>query len=243
MLEQADVIGEFMGALGDPRKDREDAAVDLPGIGLSRHRKTSVKAHLLRDHLVRPPAFLMVAVEQLQEAGLGPGGPFRSQQLHGTQHIVHIIQIQLQLHQPQGGPLAYCGGLGRLEMGEGQGRLVFIPSGKCRQLSHHVQQLFPYQAEGFRHDDHIRIIPHIAGGSAQMDDTLSFRTLDAVGIHMGHHVMAHLALPLPGHIIVDLLSVGLELLDLLVRDRKPQLFLCLRQCDPQLPPGLEFLVR
>ena len=64
-----------MGALGDASQDGEHAAVHFPGISLAGNREAARKAHLFRDHLIGLPAFFMVPVKQLQEAGLGSGGP------------------------------------------------------------------------------------------------------------------------------------------------------------------------
>ena len=76
-----------------------------------------------------------------------------------------------------------------------------------------------------------------------MDDALRLRALYAVGVHMAHHIVAHLLLPGLRHVIVDVVRVLLQLRDLLVRDGESQLLLRLRQRDPQPSPGAEFLVR
>ena len=54
-----------------------------------------------------------------------------------------------------------------------------------------------------------------------MDDARRFGALLPIGIHMAHHIMAHLFLPGPGHIIVDVIRMGFQLRDLFLRDHRP----------------------
>ena len=51
-----------------------------------------------------------------------------------------------------------------------------------------------------------------------MDDSLCLRTLYAVGIDVGHDVVADHLLPLLCHVIVDIVRMAFQFLDLLVRD-------------------------
>ena len=155
-----------MGALGDSCQNRKHTGIDLAGVSLSRHGVAAGKAHLLRDHGIGLPALLMVAVKKLQEAGLGASGSLRAQKLHGTEHMLQILQVKKQLLQPQGSPLSHGSGLCRLEMGEGKGGLILILIGKLCQLCHHIQELFAHQAQGLGHDDDVRIVSHVAGGGA-----------------------------------------------------------------------------
>ena len=75
-----------------------------------------------------------------------------------------------------------------------------------------------------------------------MDDARRLRALQAVGVDVAHHVVAHLALAGLGISIVDVVAVGLQLGDLLVRDGKAELLFRAGQGDPQPPPGAEFEV-
>ena len=151
----------------------------------------------------------MIPVEKLQEAGLGSRGSLRSQKAQRAQDIVQILQIHFQVHHPQGGPLSHSGGLGRLEVGEGQGGQILILFRKARQLSQHIDQLLSHQLQRLRHNNDIRIVAHIAGGGAQMDDSLCLRALHSIGVDMAHHIMANLFLTRLCHIVVDILRVGL----------------------------------
>ena len=76
-----------------------------------------------------------------------------------------------------------------------------------------------------------------------MDDARRLGALLAVGIDVAHHVVADHLFPLLGHLVVDVLGVGFQLVDLLLGDGQAQLHLRLRQGDPKLPPGAELHVR
>ena len=75
-----------------------------------------------------------------------------------------------------------------------------------------------------------------------MDDGHGLGAQLAVGVDMGHHVMAQLFLPLSGLFIVDVGNVGLQFLHLLPGDRQAQLHLRPGQGHPQAAPGGEFLI-
>ena len=51
-----------------------------------------------------------------------------------------------------------------------------------------------------------------------MDDSLRLRALHSVCIYMGHDIVAHHLLPLLRHLIVDIVRMGLQLIDLLLGD-------------------------
>ena len=76
-----------------------------------------------------------------------------------------------------------------------------------------------------------------------MDDGLCLGTLHSVGVYMGHYVVAHQFFPLPGHLVINILLMGLHLVNLFLCDPQPQLFFCLCQGDPKPSPGTEFHVR
>ena len=74
MLQEPEVIGHAVGALGDGGQYIQNPAVGFPGIGLAADGKALVKAELggnLAVHLVDLGA---VALKEVHEAGLGAGG-------------------------------------------------------------------------------------------------------------------------------------------------------------------------
>ena len=69
------------------------------------------------------------------------------------------------------------------------------------------------------------------------------RILHAVCVYMAHDIMAHLFFPGLRHIVVDLIRMGLQLIDLFLSDAQSQLLFCLSQGNPQPSPGLKFHIR
>ena len=134
-------------------------------------------------------------------------------------------------------------------MCEGKGRKLFVLLCKPGKPGDHIHQLLLHQTERLRHHNDIRVVAHIAGCGAQMNDPCRLRTLQAVSIDMTHHIMPHFLLPLPGHLIVDILRMGLQLVDLFLCDDRltvlaqSQLHFRLRQRDPKFTPRTKFHIR
>ena len=76
-----------------------------------------------------------------------------------------------------------------------------------------------------------------------MDNALGFRALHAVCVHVGHHIVTNLLLPLPGNFVINIVLMFLQLIDLLLGHRQSQFSLGLRQRDPQPPPCAKLLIR
>ena len=73
----------------------------------------------------------------------------------------------------------------------------------------HVHKLLLHKLQCLRHNDHIRIVPHITGGCAKMDNAGGPWALSAIGIDMAHNIMPHLFFPGLRHIIIDIILMGL----------------------------------
>ena len=157
--------------------------------------------------------------------------------------LVQVTQIHHQVVQPQGGPLAYGGGLRRLVVSVGQAGQILVFLGEIRQLGDGVDQLPADELQGLGHDDHISVIAHIARGSPKVDDPLGGRALLSVGVHVGHDVMADLLLPGLGDVVVDVLCMGLQLIDLFLGDVQAQFLLGFGQSDPEPAPRPELVIR
>ena len=249
VLQQPDVIAHLVGGSPNARKHIGHPGVHLSGIRLAGHRETLLKAHLLRNHGIDPIHLLLVPVKKFQEGGLGACGPFGSQKFHTSQAVVQIFQIQTELLQPQRRPFSHRGGLGRLKMSERQSGLGLVFFCKIPQHRHHIHKLFLHKPQSLGHNNNVRVVPHIAGSSPQMNNARRLRALLPVCVHMAHNVMTDLPLPLPGHIVIDLLRVIPHLLDLFHGDNRlpvpaqTKFHLRLRQGNPQLPPGPELHIR
>ena len=242
VAQQPQVGGELAGALGDAGQGGHHVVVHLSGVGLPAHRHHGVKAHLGGDFPLQLLHLLVVPLEQLQEGGLSAGGPLGAQQLQGGDAVLHLLQVHEQLVHPQGGPLAHGDQLGGLEVGEAQGGQGLVLPGKFGQMGQHPHQLVPDQQQGLPHEDDVGVVPHIAAGGPQVDDGHGLGAQLAVGVDVGHHVVAQLLLPLGGLLIVDVGDVGLQLVHLLLGHGQAQLHLRPGQGHPQPAPGGKLLV-
>ncbi len=157
--------------------------------------------------------------------------------------MLHFLQIQNKFIQPQARPLSDGRRLCRLEMRKAKRRLIFIfarKSGKCRN---DIYKLFVHQTQCIPHDDNVRIVTHIAAGCSKVNDSLGLRALQTVRVYMAHHVMTNHLFSCLCLFVIDVLRMGLELINLFLCNIEAQLLLGFRKSDPKLSPCPEFLVR
>ena len=128
-------------------------------------------------------------------------------------------------------------------MGIAQGGRGGVFLRKGREILHHRQQLAPEITQPVPVQDQVGVVGDVAAGGPQMDDARRQRRGLAVGIDVGHDIVADLPLPLPGGIVVDIGDVLLQLADLLLRYRQAQVMLGPGQGRPQAAPGLKAHVR
>ena len=76
-----------------------------------------------------------------------------------------------------------------------------------------------------------------------MDDSLCFRTLHTICIHVGHNIVADYLFPFFCHIKINIICMFFQFCNLLIGNMKSKLFLSLRKGDPQLSPRTELFVR
>ena len=169
VLEQANVIGEFMRALRDGAQHAEHTEIIFAGICLRGHRVAGVIAHLFRDQLIELLDFVRIAVKQLHEARLGAGRPFAAQQLLVFEQPAQLLIIHEQIMRPDAGALAQRGRLSRLEMRECQHRQILVLQRELFQTRHHVDQLALDQLHGLMHQDEIGIVRGLAWTSVGGD--------------------------------------------------------------------------
>ena len=232
VLQQADVSGHAIGALGDGAEAAQDAAVHLAGVGLAAHGEALRKAELGGDAAVHLVDLLLVAVEEIHEAGLGAGGATAAQKFQAGEQGVQLLHVGEEVLHPQGGPLAHRHRLGGLIVGVAQGGDGGIAPGEGGQIRQHRQQLTPEIAQGVPVEDQVGVVGDVAAGGPQMEDAGGRRGRLAVGVDVGHDIMAHLPLPCGGHLVVDVGDVGLQLLHLPGGDGQTQLMLRSGQRHP-----------
>ena len=243
VLQQADVVGHAIGALGDTAETVEDPAVHFPGIGLAAHGEALRKAEPGGNAAVHLVDLLLVALKQVHKAGLGAGGAPAAQEFQSRQHLIQLLHVTEEVLHPQRGPLAHRHRLGRLIVGIAQRGGGGVPPGKIRQIHQHRQQLCPQIPQAVPVQDQVGVVGDIAAGGAQMDDARRRGGGLAVGVDVSHDIVAHLSLPGRRRVVVDIGDMSLQLRHLLRRHRQAQLMLGTGQRRPQPPPGLKAAVR
>ena len=153
VLEQPDVVGEFRGGLGDAGEDVGDTGVHLAGVGLAGDRVAAGEAHLFGDERVELLAFGVVAAEELEEAGLGSGGALGAEEAEGGGDVVEVFEVGQDVLEPEGRALADGGGLGGLEVGEGERGERGVFFGEVRQVRGHGEELAAQERQCLAHDD------------------------------------------------------------------------------------------
>ena len=243
MLEEAQVVGKLRRGLGNAGEDTDHLVVEFSRVGLTGDRVAGREAHLVGDLLVELADLLFIALKKFHEGSLGTGGALGAEESHGLEAVFHFVVVEEDVLEPQGGTLADGGRLSRLVMGESEGREVLVLDRELRQLVEEVHELLLDELQTFGHGDDVGVVADIAGRGAEVDDALRVRALDAVGIDVGHDVVAALLLFLDGDFVVDVIGVRFQFVDLLLGDGQAQFMFGLRQSDPQLSPGLELEVR
>ena len=236
--QQTDVGGELGRRLGNARERVEDEGVDLPRIGLPGHRIRGLKPQLLCNQPIELAHLGVVAVEELEIGGLGPGRALGAAQLETLALEAQALEVEEEVLHPQTRPLADRCWLRRLEVGHTEGRLVGPSLGELGQRGHHRQETFDHEVEGVTGDEELGIVTDEGRGRAQVEDRLRSRRSVGKGLEVGHDVVASAFLVRlhPLEIILGHLEVSPHLLDGLGRNLEPQLTLGLGQRQPHPPP-------
>ena len=238
MLQQAHVVRHAVAALADSAQYVQDAAVRLPGIGLSGNVKPLLESEFCRNLAVHLVNLRGVALKQLHKAGFGAGRSTAAEERQVVNHEVDFLEVGHEILQPQGRPLAHGHRLGRLVVGISEGRDRLRLFGEVAQVLHHAQQALADQLQRVAVDHQVGVVRHIAARGAQVDDSRRARRHLAVGIHVRHHVVADFLLAHADDLVVDIRDMRFQLSHLLRRHRQAQFHLGAGQRDPQLPPGL-----
>ena len=242
VLEQAQVGCKLTGRLCDTGQRSEYLSVNLTGVGLTGNRNNTSKAEVVSDHLLHLLDLLIIAVEQFHKGSLRTGGALRAQHAQILDTIVDLVEVHEQLVHPKSCTLADGSQLCGLEMGETKGGLRLVLFCEDRQLFQNSNQLFTYQLEAFTQLNDVGVIAYISAGRSQMNNAGSLGGNLAESIDMTHNVMTDFLLTCTGDLVVDVVLVGLHLIDLLLGDVETQSLLCLSQRDPQTTPGGELHV-
>ena len=91
VLQKPDVRRHLHGGGRNAGKHIAYLGVDLPGIRLAADRDTGGKAHLPGDHRIERVDLLKIAVKQLQEGRLRPGGSLAAKELEVGQTMIRLL--------------------------------------------------------------------------------------------------------------------------------------------------------
>ena len=122
-------------------------------------------------------------------------------------------------------------------MGIAQSGRGFVLPGKVGEVPQNRQQLTPEISQSLPVEDEVRVVGDITAGSPQVDDAGGGGSGLAVGVDMGHHIVADFPLPLGGQLKVNILDMGLQLCHLFTGDGQSQIVFRPGQRHPQPPPG------
>ena len=193
----------------------------------------------------------MIAVEKGQEARLGAGGALGAAEAERRQTMLDLVEVEDEIIAPQAGALAHGGQLGRLEVGEAERRQVAPADGEPRQGVDDADQPVAQHRQPLAHQYQVGIVGDEAAGGAEVEDGAGAGGGLAVGVDVGHHVMAQPALVEVGAGEVDVVGVGAQLGQLGVGDARrhavvggqTEFLLRLGQGDPETAPGGELALR
>uniref|UniRef100_A0A1I8GNN2 BCL domain-containing protein n=2 Tax=Macrostomum lignano TaxID=282301 RepID=A0A1I8GNN2_9PLAT len=230
--QQAQVGGDFVRGGAEAGQLQQDFRVHLAAVGLPGDDVGGGEAGLGRHQLVQPFHPIVVAVEQLQEAGLGAGGAFDAAEAQVGPAAAEVAQVGQEVGQPQTGPLAHSGELGGLQVREAQAGQRAVLAGESRQGGDCGRE--PGRGSG------AAIYATYSGRGAQVDDGGGRGTLGGKGVHVRHDVVLPLPLLLGSQSQVEQVQAGAHLGQLPVSDGQTQLLLRLGQPQPQAAPGGEF---
>ena len=128
-------------------------------------------------------------------------------------------------------------------MCERECRKILVLIREAGKLGDCVDQFSSDDRERIPHKNNVRIVADVAGCGSEVNNSSGFRALQTVRVHVRHDIVADLFFTRFGVRVIDVLSMCLELRDLLVGDIESEFLLRLGESDPQLSPGAELAVR
>lgn len=124
--EEADVSGEFMAGGGKGAEGVYNLDVNFACVGLSCNGKEVGKAEIVGDELFEFFDFGGVVVKEGEKGGLGAGGAFSAEKREVCNEPFEFLGVEEKVLEPEAGPFADGGGLGALEVGVAEARIVGV---------------------------------------------------------------------------------------------------------------------
>ena len=158
---------------------------------------------------------LLVALEELHEAGLRSGRSFDAAEPEFVYGELDVFKIELQVLEPKRGALADGRELRGLQVREAQSRHLAVLVREGGQGFHDVHQMVGNEFQGIPVDDEVGVVGDVAAGGAEMDYAGRALSLVAVGLDVSHDVVAHFSFVFFRDVEIDVGRVFLQFLNLL----------------------------
>ena len=236
VLQEPQVVRHLGAPLRHSAQKVEHLRILLAGVGLPRHREAGVKSHPPDEAPLKLAHLGVVAVEELEEARLRPGGPLAAAQPERLEPADDLLDVQRQVLHPERGALPDRGELRRLEMGVRQAGGGAPPERKGLQRIEHGQEPAQHHAEPLPHHHDIGVVGHEGAGGAQVDHRLGVGRLVAEVVHVRHHVVAEALLIHRRLVQVRIVQVQTHLRDRRIGDRESELLFAFGQRQPDPAP-------
>jgi hypothetical protein len=150
--------------------------------------------------------------------------------------MIHFLEIQQQVLDPQCRPLADRGGLRGLEVRVSKRREVPVLLRECGKRADAGQQPLTHQQQRIAVLQQLAVVRDVCAGGAQVDDAVRLGRDIAVVMNMGHHVVTETLLVRGRRIQVDVLDVRAHLVQCARGNVQSELLLGFSECDPQPAP-------
>ena len=178
----------------------------------------------------------MIALEDLEEAGLGTGRPLHAAARQRRDAVIEVGEVEHEILHPERRALADRRRLGRLQMRVTQRRLGTPLAREGGQRAQHTNDTPAQQLEPAPHDDQVGVVGDERTRGTEVDELVRRGGHVAKGVDVSHHVVPEAPL-VDGHLLeVDVVEVRAHLRQRLIRDRHPQPLLGLGEGEPEAPP-------
>src|SRR5439155_9288194 len=127
VLQEPEIGAELGRRFGESGQEIEHPAVDLAGIRLPGDGNGPGELERLCDPTVQLSHFLVVAVEQFEEARLRPGGPLAAPEGQRRYPLPERRGVEREILEPERGALPHRRELRGLEVGIGERRKPTMP--------------------------------------------------------------------------------------------------------------------
>ena len=241
VTEQTQVHGKLVGRGADAGQGLDGLHVELTGIGLTGNCKNLGKSKLCSDKLIHLAHLIVVSLKEFDKGGLGADRTLGAPRLDLRFQVLKVVEIHEKILKIQGVTLTDRGGLSRLIMGVPQGCEPLVLARKGDEIGDNIDQALLDELQTLFLEQQIGVAANKLRSCAEMDDRLGSRALEAIGIDMGHDIMADLFFLGRGQLEIDIRDMGPQFIEHGAGDEigKTHLMLGFGQGDPAAAPGFK----